>query len=51
MALRLRAAWLAVAVAALATAALTIALAPAHAANLLVNGGFETGSLSGWTCT
>ncbi|WP_328991869.1 glycoside hydrolase family 18 protein [Kribbella sp. NBC_01245] len=35
----------------LATAGLIAGAAPAQAANLLTNPGFETGSLSGWSCS
>ncbi|MGW8949591.1 glycosyl hydrolase family 8 [Streptomyces sp. NPDC055709] len=34
-----------------AAAAVLVAPGSAHAANLLLNPGFETGSLSGWSCT
>ncbi|GAA1572418.1 glycoside hydrolase family 18 protein [Actinomadura kijaniata] len=32
-------------------AGLLVATGPAHAENVLSNGGFETGSLSGWSCS
>ncbi|MGK5556376.1 chitinase [Actinomadura kijaniata] len=32
-------------------AGLLVAAGPAHAGNVLTNGGFETGSLSGWSCS
>jgi len=41
----------ALAVAAVTAAGVVIATVPAHAANLLSNPGFETGSLSPWSCT
>ncbi|UNM14554.1 carbohydrate binding domain-containing protein [Streptomyces formicae] len=34
-----------------AAAAVLVAPGSAHAANLLLNPGFEAGSLSGWSCT
>lgn len=33
----------------LALAGFALAAAPAHAANVIVNGDFETGTLTGWT--
>jgi chitinase len=41
----------AVAVAAVTVAGVLVATVPAHAANLLTNPGFETGTLSGWSCS
>ncbi|MFC5805110.1 glycosyl hydrolase family 8 [Streptomyces formicae] len=35
----------------MAAAAVLVVPGPAHAANLLTNSGFESGSLSGWTCS
>ncbi|MQA27093.1 MAG: chitinase [Micromonosporaceae bacterium] len=46
-----RASILSAGVSLLLAAGIAIGSVPAYAANLIVNGGFETGSLSGWACT
>src|SRR5689334_8970920 len=50
-AMRLRSLTTGLAVGATAAACLLVVTEPAFAANLLTNPGFETGSLSGWSCS